>query len=294
MKNLLFILLIPVILLAVGCNQKNEEIARLKATNDSLRLIGFVKDSTVIDFVNVFNGIQANLDSIKIKEKIISKTINANSEIKSLSKEQINSDINMIYRLQLENKALVESLRIKLKKSNVHAVQLEEMVNNLTNQIEEKDFQIVQLKDNLAKANIQVTDLTTRVIDQNASITDLSTANTKQQQIIDEKTTELNTAYFIVGTNAYLKEKNIITKEGGFIGLGRSKELTPEMNKNNFTKVDITQLKAIPLMKSKVSIITSHPKSSYRLTGKNQSDSLIIINQKDFWSLSKVLVINVK
>jgi len=294
MKKLLFVLVFPVMILATSCNQKNEEIARLKTTNDSLMAIGFVKDSTVIDFVNAFNDIQANLDTIKMKEKIISKTVDGSSEIKTRSKDQINSDINMIYKLQQDNRAMVASLRSKLKKSGVHSVQLEEMVANLTQQIEEKDVQIAQLKDELLKVNVQVTDLTTKVVDLNANVDTLSVQNQKRQQVIDAKTAELNTAYYVIGTTSYLQEKKIITKEGGFIGLGKTKELVPEMNKSNFTKVDITNFNKLSIMKDKVTILSSHPKTSYHLTGANLSDSLIITNPKAFWSLSKVLVVNYK
>lgn len=294
MKKLLFVLVLPVMMLAAGCNQKNEEIAALKAKNDSLISIGFVKDSTVIDFVNAFNDIQSNLDSIKMKEKIISKAVDGNGEIKTRSKDQINSDINMIYKMQQDNRAMVASLRAKLKKSGVYSVELEKMVETLTKQIEEKDVQIAQLKEDLAKVNIQVTDLTTKVVDLNANVDNLSTQNTERQAVIDAKTAELNTAYYVVGTTTYLKDKKIITKEGGFIGLGKSKELATEMNKSNFTKVDITTLKGVSIMKDKLTILTSHPKTSYRLTGKNLSDSLVITNPKEFWSLSKVLVVNVK
>lgn len=294
MKKLLFILVLPVIMLTTGCNQKNEEIAALKAKNDSLISLGFVKDSTVIDFVNAFNDIQANLDSIKMKEKVISKAVDGNGEVKTRSKDQINSDINLIYKMQQDNRAMVASLRAKLKKSGVYSVELEKMVETLTKQIEEKDIQIAQLKEDLAKVNIQVTDLTTKVVDLNANVDNLSTQNTERQAVIDAKTAELNTAYYVVGTTTYLKDKKIITKEGGFIGLGKSKELATEMDKSNFTKVDITGFKGVSVMKDKLTILTSHPKTSYRLTGKNLSDSLVITNPKEFWSLSKVLVLNVK
>jgi len=293
MKKLLFVLVIPVMILAAGCNQKNVEISMLKAKNDSLMAIGYVKDSTVIDFVNAFNSIQSNLDSIKMKEKIISRTVEGNSEIKTRSKDQINSDINLIYKLQQDNRAMVASLRSKLKNSGVHAVELEAMVENLNKQIEEKDAQIAQLKTDLAKVNVQVTDLTTKVGDLNTNVDNLSTQNAQKQQVIDDRTAELNTAYYVIGTTYYLKEKKIITKEGGFIGLGRSKELAPEMNKSYFNRVNITTFNVLPIMKDKVNILSSHPKTSYRITGKNASDSLIILNPKEFWSLSKVLVVNV-
>lgn len=294
MKKLFFALVIPVMMFSAGCNQQKEEIARLMVTNDSLKSVSAAKDSMVSDFVNAFNDIQSNLDSIKMKEKIISNTANSSSEVKARSKDQINSDINQIYKLQKDNRAMVASLRSKLKKSGVHAAELEQMIESLNQQIEEKDVQIAQLKDELTKVNIQVTDLTTKVGDLNANVENLNTITAQKQKVIEDKTTELNTAYYVVGTTSYLKEKKIVTKEGGFIGIGRKKALTPDVDKSALTKVDITQLKAIPIMKSKVAVLTSHPKSSYRLTGKNLSDSLVITNQKDFWSLSKVLVLNVK
>jgi hypothetical protein len=294
MKKLLLAFVIPVMLLGAGCTQKNEEIASLKAKNDSLMAVGSQKDSTVIEFVNAFNGIQSNLDSIKMKEKIISKSVEGNSEIKSRTKDQINSDINLIYKLQQENHAMVATLRSKLKNSGAHSAELELMINNMNKQIEEKDAQIVVLQNDLAKANVQVKDLTTKVVDLNTNVDNLNTANQQKQQVIEAKTAELNTAYYVIGTPSYLEDKKIVTKSGGFIGLGRSKGLTPEMNKSYFTQVDITRLSVLPIMKGKATILTSHPKSSYRLTGKNLSDSLIITNQAAFWSLSKVLVISAK
>jgi len=229
-----------------------------------------------------------------MKEKIISKTAGGSSEMKTRSRDQINSDINEIYKLQLDNRAMLASLRSKLKNSGIHTAQLEQMIENLSLQIEEKDVQIAQLKDDLEKVNIQVTDLTTRVGHLSSNVDSLNTVNTEKQKVIEDRTAELNTAYYVVGTTNYLKENKIVTKEGGFIGLGRTKELTPEIDKSSLTKVDITELSAIPIMKSKVTVLTKHPKNSYRLTGKNLSDSLVITNQKEFWSLSKVLVVNVK
>lgn len=294
MKKLLFVLVIPVMMLATGCNQAKEEIARLKTTNDSLLSLGVAKDATVADFVSAFNDIQANLDTIKMKEKIISNATEGNSEIKQRTKEQINSDINLIYKMQRDNRAMIASLRSKLKSAGVQTVEMERMIDNLNKQIEEKDLQIAQLKEDLTKVNVQVTDLTTKVVDLNANVDNLSTLNKEKEKVIADKTAEINTAYYVIGTTKDLKEKKIVTKEGGFIGLGRSKELTADVDRSSLTKVDITNLNVIPIMKNKLAILTTHPKDSYRLTGKNQSDSLVITNQKEFWSLSKVLVLNVK
>lgn len=294
MKKLLFVLVIPAMMLATGCNQSKEEVARLKKSNDSLVSLTVAKDATVADFVSSFNDIQANLDTIKMKEKIINKATEGSNEIKSRTKDQINSDINMIYKMQRDNRAIIASLRAKLKNAGTHSAEMETMIDNLNKQVEEKDLQIAQLKDELGKANIQVSDLTAKVDNLNTNVDNLSMQNKQKEQVIADKTTELNTAYYVIGTTRDLTEKKIVTKEGGFIGLGRTKELTPEIDRKALTKVDITNLSVIPIMKNKVNILTSHPKNSYRLTGKNNADSLVITDQKEFWSLSKVLVLNVK
>jgi len=291
MKKYFYVLLIPVLLLASGCNQK--KIDRLQAQNDSLRAVGTDKDSNISEFVSTFNDIEANLDSIKKAELVIDKNAKA-GEVKGSRKEQIKSDIKYIYDLQQKNRKMVAELSAKLSKSGRHAAQLQKMIDNLNASIAEKDVQIAQMTDELGKLNIQVKDLNVKVTDLNTNVDNLSADNAKKQADIDAKTAALNTAYYVIGTNRELKDKKIITGEGGFIGIGRTKDIMADLNMNDFIKVDITVVNEIPIMKKKINIITSHPNGSYRLEGDKTVDKLVIVDAKAFWSLSKVLVISAK
>jgi len=291
MKKFFYVLLIPVLLLASGCNQK--KIDRLQAQNDSLRAVGGDKDSNISEFVATFNDIEANLDSIKKAELVIDKNAKA-GEVKGSRKEQIKSDIKYIYDLQQKNRKMVAELSAKLSKSGRHAAQLQKMIDNLNASIAEKDVQIAQMTDELGKLNIQVKDLNVKVTDLNTNVDNLSADNAKKQADIDAKTAALNTAYYVIGTNRELKDKKIITGEGGFIGIGRTKDIMADLNMNDFIKVDITVVNEIPIMKKKINIITSHPNGSYRLEGDKTVDKLVIVDAKAFWSLSKVLVISAK
>ena len=293
MRKFIYVLLIPVLLLASGCNQRKAEIARLKAQNDSLRAVGTDKDSNIAEFVTTFNDVEANLDSIKRIERVIDKSAKA-GEVKGSRKEQIKSDISYIYDLLQKNRKMVAELTSKLSKSNKHAAELQKMIDNLNKSIEEKDAQIAQLTDELGKLNIQVKDLKGKVADLNTNVDNLSADNAKKQADIDAKTEALNTAYYVIGTNRELKDKKIITGEGGFIGIGRTKDIKTDLDMNNFTKVDITKVNEIPIMKKKITIVTSHPKNSYRIEGVKTADKLVILNSKEFWSISKVLVIIAK
>jgi len=284
MKKFFYVLLIPVLLLASGCNQK--KIDRLQAQNDSLRAVGTDKDSNIAEFVSTFNGIEANLDSIKKVEQVIDKNAKA-GEVKGSRKEQIKSDIQYIYDLQQKNRKMVAELTSKLSKSNRHVAELQKMIDNLNASIAEKDVQIAQMTDELGKLNIQVKDLNVKVTDLNTNVSSLSSDNAKKQADIDAKTAALNTAYYVIGTARELKDKNITTN-------GRAKSIGAGLDLSNFTKVDITVTKEIQIMKKKANIVSIHPVNSYRIEGDKTADKLVILDAKAFWSLSKVLVIAVK
>jgi len=290
MRKLIYVLLIPVIILTSGCAHRKEQIARLQAQNDSLRAVGTDKDSNIADFVTTFNEVEANLDSIKRVERIIDKSAKE-GEVKGSRKEQIKSDIHYIYDLLQKNRKLVAELTSKLSKSNKHAKELQLMIDNLNKSIDEKN---AQLTDELGKLNIQVKDLNVKVAGLNSNVNDLTADNQKKQADIDAKTEALNTAYYVIGTNRELKDKKIITGAGGFIGIGRTKNVMANLNMNDFTKVDITKVSEIPVMKKKINIVTNHPTSSYRIEGNKTVDKIVITNAKEFWSLSKVLVIVAK
>jgi chromosome segregation ATPase len=284
MKKFFYVLLIPVLLLASGCNQK--KIDRLQAQNDSLRAVGVDKDSNIAEFVSTFNGIEANLDSIKKVEQVIDKDAKA-GEVKGSRKEQIKSDIAYIYDLQQKNRKMVAELTAKLSKSNRHVAELQKMIDNLNASITEKDAQIAQMTAELGKLNIEVKDLNVKVTDLNSNVSNLSADNAKKQADIDTKTAALNTAYYVIGTARELKDKNITTN-------GRAKSIGAGLDLSNFTKVDITVTNEIKIMKKKANIVSIHPVNSYRIEGDKTADKLVILDAKAFWSLSKVLVIAVK
>ena len=291
MKKYLLVLVLPLIFLTSGCNQK--KIDRLTVQRDSLMAVSSAKESNIAEFVTAFNEIEANLDSIKAKEMVIDKSAKA-GEVKGNRKEQIKSDIAYIYSLQVKNRQKVADLTAQLKKSGRHSADLQKMIDNLNKSIAEKDTQIASLTDELGKKNIEVKDLNLKVGDLSNTVGNLTTETQEKQKVIEEKTALLNTAYYVIGTNKELKDKKIITPSGGFIGIGRNKEITPDVDMSNFTKVDITTLNEIPIMKKKATIVTPHPKDSYKIEGEKTADKLVILKPTEFWSLSKVLVIDVK
>ncbi len=112
----------------------------------------------------------------------------------------------------------------------------------------------------------------------NVSIDSLSVVYEEQTEVVEKQVKVLNTAYYCYGTFKELKEQGVVTKEGGFIGLGRTEKLTDDFNKKYFTQIDITETTSIDIFSKKVKIVTTHPSGSYKLEGVDKVDKLLITN----------------
>jgi uncharacterized coiled-coil DUF342 family protein len=278
--------IVSVILLALGslavtnCNNdaeknRNPLADSLKNVNGELSGQLNEKEEALQEFIASFNEIQENLNEIKEKEKIVTNTT-SKGDLKS-KHSQIKEDIQAIYDLMAKNKNRINSLSQKLKQSNLKLSGMEKMIENLQNSLNLKDEEIADLKTRIEGLNIE-----------------LSNLNTNYKNVESEsaqKTEALNTAFYSIGTSKELKDKKVIAKEGGFIGLGKSTKVVSDFNKEYFTKINIEQTTSINIGAKKAKIVTSHPTNSYKLVGDKPVEKLEITNPKEFWSSSKYLVI---
>lgn len=291
MKKLLFFV-IGIAFLTWGCDPKEtEEFKQLKAKADSLEGMTKVKDNSITDFIVAYNKIQNNLNNIKEKEKIISVNSKSSPESKEEMAAKINEDIQSIYNLVGENKKQIARLNNKLKKSGGKVKELEKMIAHLNAQITEKDAEIENLKVSLEKMHIQVTAMEAKIDTLLAESDEKSKVIDEKSKEIDQKTEELNTAYYAFGKEKELVNQNVLAK-GSF--MSKSQKLADNFNKDYFTKINILKVKGIPLFSKKARVVTAHPSGSYKFTGQNKTDSLIITNAAEFWGTTKYCVIVVE
>ncbi|MDZ4663703.1 MAG: hypothetical protein SGJ15_02395 [Bacteroidota bacterium] len=258
-----------------GEKELNPLADSLKEINSGLSGKLNEKEIALQEFISTFNEIQDNLNTIKEKEKIVTSTA-GNGDVKS-KEGQIKEDIQAIYDLMGRNKSRINSLSRKLKASNLKLEGMQTMIENLQASLNLKDEEITDLKNKIESLNIE-----------------LSTLNTDYKEILDEsdaKTVVIKTSYYAFGTSKELKTKNIITKEGGFIGIGKTNKLKEDFNKEYFTKVNIDEVNSINIGAKKAKIITTHPSGSYKLIGEKTVEKIEITNAEEFWSVSKYLVI---
>ena len=275
-----FVIIILTNLLVSNCGKGSDESEnpiKDSVENVSGNLNGKLneKDAAIQELVSSFNEIQENLNAIKEKEKIISK-VTSDGDVKS-KEDQIKEDIQSIYDLMAKNKDRIGSLSKKLKNSKLKIEGLEKMIENMQATLNLKDSEIEELKTKIEGLNVELSNLTTNY---------KAVENESNQ-----KTEIINTAFYAIGTSKELKENNVITKEGGIIGLGKTTKLSSDFNKEYFTKINIEKTTSINLGAKKIKMLTTHPSSSYKLIGEKPIEKLEITNTKEFWSASKYLVI---
>ena len=288
MKKLLFILSVVVL---TSCGQHKKEVARMQAVQDSIAQLDVQKDASILELLGDMNEIQANLDSIKTLEKIVSVQTSSGGELKSAAKKRIAEDIAQINSLLQKNKELVKTLQAKLNASNRKIAEVEKMMALLNKQIGDKDSEIASLKLELENLNVNVAGLKEEI--------EVITAESEQtilekNQAIEAQTIAMNTAYYAFGTKKELEEKNVIEKEGGFLGLGKTIKMKKDFNRDYFMKIDIREFNQLPLNTKNAKVVTFHPAETYHMTGEKTVESLVIDQPAEFWKASKYLLIVVE
>jgi len=246
------------------------ENLRLKREMDELR-------DGVDSYAEYFNEVKANLDSIRMKQGLISKKIGSKERI---DKADLLEDLNTLGALMTKNQQTINQLKKSVKNSNLQSDQMEKMIMSLTEEVALKNMEIFNLQQEL------------ETID--AAYTEVLDAYHDKVDELAQATEELNTAFFTFGTAKELKDNGVLTKEGGFIGIGKIRRLKNDFNKQYFTEINITKTKSIPLGVASAELLTNHPEGSYELVGEKNIEKLVIKNAKEFWSVSKYLVIVVE
>ena len=107
---------------------------------------------------------------------------------------------------------------------------------------------------------------------------------------------DLNKAYYALGTSKELREKGVVKKEGGFLGLGKTKSLNDNIDESDFSEIDIRETKTILVNSEKVNLITEHPSGSYEFVKDtvNNTEVLAINNPDEFYKFSRYIVLEIK
>jgi predicted nucleic acid-binding Zn-ribbon protein len=284
------VVIILSIVLFASCHSKQPaDVQALQQQNDSLMRLKSQMESETNEYLASMNEIEGNFDKVKEMENYIQvnkSPENGNQDVRT----KINDDILLMTDILKKNKEQIAALTHKMGRSAVKIRELQKTVERLNNMLNEKISMIQSLSDELQIKDAAIADLNKNVDNLNQDVANLQTTNKTQQEQISSQDEKLNTAWYVFGSAKELKEQKIITSGGLF---SSTKVLQKDFNKEYFVKVDIRQVKSIPLYSKKAKMLTTHPQSSYSIDKVDGSLVLTIKDFKEFWSVSRYLVIQV-
>jgi chromosome segregation ATPase len=261
---------------------KKSAFENLQTKNDSLTLINTQVNNELDQILQLLNEVEDNFRSIKSAENYLSVQSNAPGELTPSTRDRIQTDMQFITETLEKNRQQIDNLEKKLKSSNLKSSQLTKTIQNLRAELSEKTNALVALRDELAVKDQQIAELTSNVTTLSKDIQSLKVQTQTQEETITKQKTEINTVYYCFGTSSELKKQYILD----------GKQLGTNFNRDYFISVDMYDLAKVPLYAKKGQLISKHPEGSYEF-GKDANNQAIlyILDAKNFWSLTKYLVV---
>lgn len=293
MKKYILIMIATVPLVLGGCNR--EKVETLTSENTTLQAENQELESTLNEYLETFNAIEANLAEIREREEQIS-VATGDVENKGSARKSIVADMKAINQLMAENRAKIEELTGKLDNSSVRIREFNRLVANLQSRVEEKDQEVAKMQQTLEQLNTTNQELKTNLANLLDTLNTERSYNeeliTSQKSTIESQIERINTGYVATGSFKELKDGQVVTREGGILGIGGVEKLRNDFDPSAFSKIDISSTTEIPLEGKKVELITVHPANSYTVehNENEELEKLIITNPDEFWKSSKYLV----
>ena len=284
MKNLLGVLGIIILMASCGPDYKIE-VEKMMRERDSLMAQYDAKDSIINGYLQDISDIQTNLEGLTRQEEILSRTAANNPEASLDAKTKAMNDIEAIRKLIDANQKKLSELQSRIRKNNVKIGELEKVIVSLNTQMANRDSSINVLNEKVLALNGTISTM-------DGQIANLNAESAQKTAEINDKVAKMNTAFYTVGTYKDLRDKKVLTKQGGFLGMGKQKSLVPDFNQDVFTKIDVTATKSIAIKGKDAHLVSTHPNGTYQLKKENNVVTGIEITDPDkFWKASKYLVV---
>ena len=279
-------------LMVAGCTgNKGSSYDKLKTSYDSLLMQSDKNQADLNEAIGIINEVESNLNQIADAEHRVQADA-LKGELNQSQKQHIMDEISLLRQTLQENKQNLAQQQEKLKRSGINIAALNKKIDLLSSQIAEKDQMIQSLQADLESARGMIARQDSLITEQTEKGAVNEATIAIQNKKLEAQDAALHQAYYCFGTLSELKEENII-KGGGLFS--KAKVLPEGFNQDYFKQVDTRDLTTIALFAAKAHLRTQHPASSYHFEkDADGNQTLVIDNQKDFWSRSKYLVVEVE
>ena len=297
MKKILLavsMLFVSVSFVACGGDGRSEEQKQI----DSMRVIieqqniGLAERDSLMAMLNEVDSTFAQLEAeYAVMQEMSRKNPEAN-------RRTITDRMAALQETMAANKEKIRQLSGRINSLNGKNADLQAYITRLEERSAAQEVQIAELLTELENNKVVIKDLNQNVANLSQNVSDLTASNEEKSQVISKQTADANRAWFIVGTYDELKDAGVVTKSGGFIGIGRKQGTVTNMKTDKFTEIDITKITTITLNLKKPVLVSQHPEGSYEFVADEENKKvtayLHILNPTQFWQYTHYLVVSTK
>jgi len=252
-----------------------------QATNDGMELKNRYGQA-----INEIAMIQDSLNAIVLGEQGANQLQSSLATEQQLSRSHGDEALARIAVLKAgieRTKEKITELDARLKKSGVKVSGLEKMIAGLKRNVADREAQVSQLTDQVATLESQVSTLSTDVAQKQETIA-------QQTLTIDDKTRELGTVYYMVGSKKDLTSAGVVEARGGVLGMGKTLKPSGGGNEANFTALNTDNETVIHIPAAKAQVLSAQPPSSYTLELVDGKMELRIIDPQAFRTVKHVVI----
>lgn len=281
-----------------GMSSINKKKEALVLNVERLEKKALQKELVFEEMVGMIDEVETQISEIVKRENLI--VDQRGEQFKGDQKGKLVSELQMIDQLIIRSAQDIQSLNDKVRSSELRLGVFQKKINGLQADLKDRAEQILSLKSELVAKDEALAFLMDQTDSLNLTINEyVETMGQQEFKIgqLESLNKELNKGYLAIGTYNELRDKGVVDKEGGFLGLlGRKMTLQEDADLKQFMAVDKRDISRLRIEADQLSLVSEHPSDSYSiLPGETEEVKILEITNPDtFWQISQYLVISKK
>ena len=218
--------------------------------------------------------IQDSLNSIVLGEeaaRLVPADLQAEIQLTQTQGDQVLSRIAVLKAGVERTKQRIQELDTHLKRSGIQIAGLEKLIAGLRRSVREKEERITELASRVDTLQTQVAGLSVEV---------------------EEKTRELGTIFYAMGSKKDLMGAGVVVAKGGVLGIGKTLEPSGHVDETRFIPLDTDEHTVIQIPSARVEILSAQPVTSYTLLPAGEDVmELRILDSKEFRKIKHLVIL---
>ena len=272
--------------------QDSEEYIQLQNRVDSLNRVNKQLKANYNETLDMLNEIERGFNEISSAENSLI-ALNLENQADTVSrKDQMLNQVEKVKEKIEEQQKKIDNLQAQLSKSSAKNKTLTATIARMQQELDEKTAIIEDLQRTITDQRARIKALDSEVASLEKNVAGLQDKNASQKEVISAQDAKINNVHYICGTEAELTEWGLFEKKGLFDG-GHLMDLA--RTAADWKTFDRRRVNVIPTNGKRIKLLTNHPDGSYTIEPQEDGTESIVITDKDnFWSISRYLVVRVK